>query len=711
MSTTARRRLLRSSSLLILALAPAIASAQQTIQGGNELPPVVVAPPRVAPAPAPRVVETAPEARASRRRPAARHVRPAAAPLAAPAAPGEPPPAPAPEPVAVSPTGNPVPLDRVASSVTVITSEQIAREQRRTLPNLLEQVPGLNVVQAGGPGGQTSVFMRGSNASQVKVLIDGIDVSYPSSSNGTFYFGQMLANDIERVEVLRGPQSGFYGSDAIGGVISIITKKGEGPPKATVTTEGGSYGTFNQFGSLSGSTDRFNYAFSVGHYRSEATPVTPPDLVPPGWRINPNLYDNLTFSTKLGYDFNEYFSLNYAGRLTDTTLLFTGDSSYPVPGSWYPVPDEFRSRSAAQYQYHRGEAVINLLDGRFRNVFGVGYTNAYTTNTGAPLAAFVDPSQTRGIGIRTRYDYQGDFQIMDGQRLVFGVQRDDESLSNKEINPKNGNTGAYVQLQQQFFDRFYLTSNLRYDDNDAFGSHTTYRIAPAYILPWTETKLKGSVGTGFKAPTLSQLYQDYPEFGFYANPRLRPETSTGWDAGFEQPLFDNRIRFGAVYFENDFKNLINSVTVGPFTSTLENVGRARAYGVESFLDITATDTLKIKLTYTNTSTKDEDTHQELLRRPRHKATAVIDWNPLPLLTLTGTVIYIGSQVDVNRNFSIPRLRTDPYAIVNIAASYKVTEYMNVFARVDNLFDKRVEDPTGFLRPGLAAYAGIRVTSW
>ena len=141
------------------------------------------------------------------------------------------------------------------------------------------------------------------------------------------------------------------------------------------------------------------------------------------------------------------------------------------------------------------------------------------------------------------------------------------------------------------------------------------------------------------------------------------------------------------------------------------MGRARTYGAETFLDIAATDTLSFKLTYTNTATKDEDKRQELLRRPRHKATGLVEWRPLERLTLSGTVIYIGPQVDANRDFSIPRLRTDPYAIVNLAATYKVTDYLDVFARVDNVFDKRVQDPTGFLRPGLSAYGGVRLTSW
>src|SRR6267154_621857 len=162
--------------------------------------------------------------------------------------------------IVVAATRIPTPELQIASSVTVVTAEDIAARQIRTLPDLLKEVPGLNVVQSGGPGGQTSVFMRGTNANHTKVLIDGIDVSDPSSPNAAFDFGQLLTQDIQTLEVLRGPQSGLYGSDAIGGVINVITKSGSGPPKFVARSEGGSFGTFNQTGLASGSLDRIHYA-------------------------------------------------------------------------------------------------------------------------------------------------------------------------------------------------------------------------------------------------------------------------------------------------------------------------------------------------------------------------------------------------------------------------------------------------------------------
>jgi vitamin B12 transporter len=168
-------------------------------------------------------------------------------------------------PVVVTATRIPTPESQVASSVTVITEQQIVAMQATTLPDVLKYVPGLNLVQSGGPGGQTSIFMRGTNSNHIKVLVDGIDISDPSSPNAAFDFGQFLAQDIERIEVLRGSQSGLYGSDAIGGVINIITKNGSGPPQLTAALEGGSFQTFNQAAAVSGSQDAFSYSANVEH--------------------------------------------------------------------------------------------------------------------------------------------------------------------------------------------------------------------------------------------------------------------------------------------------------------------------------------------------------------------------------------------------------------------------------------------------------------
>lgn len=608
--------------------------------------------------------------------------------------------------IVVSPTGLPTPQEQVASSVTVITAEDIAREQRRTVPDALANVPGLNIVQTGGPGGQTSIFMRGTNSNQTKVLLDGIDVSDPSNPNRSFDFGQLLTADIERIEVLRGPQSGLYGADAIGGVISITTKRGNGPAKVTGLLEGGSFGTFNQTASLSGSKANFDYAFNVAHFRATDTPVTPPNLLPPGRQAIGNFYDNITASTRFGLDISESFRLNYVGRYTEGELRFTGDEY--LPPTYAGVPRAVQSIQNIKQFFTRGEAVWTGFDGRFTNYFGVNYTDQHSENKITPTSI-----PTFNTGTRTKVDWRGVTALMPGQTLVTGAEHEIETMSASAVKADNSNTGVYAELQSQFGQRFFVVSNVRHDVNERFGDATTFRIAPAVILPVTDTKLKASYGSGFKAPTLNQLFVDFLPT-FVANPNLRPETSLGYDVGFEQPLFANRVRFGATYFNNDITNLINGtgiVSTVPFTvRTNVNIGKAETSGVEAFVAVNPVDRLWFRADYTYTKAIDAITNLELLRRPRHKASFTASWSPIDPLTLSATVLHVGSWIDGNRDFSIPRLTAPGFTVVNIAGDYRLNEYAKVFARIDNLFDERYEDPTGFLRPGFAVYGGVRLTN-
>ena len=609
--------------------------------------------------------------------------------------------------IVVSPTTLPTPEAQIASSVTVITAADIEREQRRTVVDVLMNVPGLNVVQAGGPGAQTSIFTRGTNANHTKVLIDGIDVSDPSNTARTFEFGHLLASDIERIEVLRGPQSGLYGADALGGVISITTKRGNGPARVTATVEGGSFKTGNQAASLSGSKANFDYAFNVTHFRAADTPVTPPELLPPGRLAIGNFYDNLTLSTKLGLDLSETFRLNYTARYTESELKYTQDEY--LPPTYAGVPNAFQSILNSKQFFTRGEAVWKGFDGRFTNYFGVNYTDHRSENR---FMASSPPDVTSGD--RVKVDWRGVTLLMPGHTLVTGAEHEVERMSTAFVKAENANSGVYAQLQSEFAQRFFVVGNVRHDVNERFGDATTFRIAPSVILPVTDTKLKASYGSGFKAPTLSQMYVDFLP-SFVANPNLRPEESIGYDVGFEQPVWNNRLRFGATYFNNDIKNLITGtgiVSTVPFTvRTYENIGRAETSGWEAFVAVNPIERLLLRADYTYTKAIDATTGLELLRRPRHKASLTAAWTPIDPLTLSATVLYVGEFIDGNRDFSIPRLTAPAHTVVNIAGDYRINEHAKVFARIDNLFNERYEEPTGFLRPGFAVYGGVRLANY
>jgi vitamin B12 transporter len=559
---------------------------------------------------------------------------------------------------------------------------------------VLKNVPGLNLVQSGGPGGQTTVFMRGTNANHTKVLVDGIDVGDPSSPTGAFDFGQFLTQDIQKVEVLRGPQSGLYGSDAIGGVIDIITKSGSGPAQFSTAVQGGSFDTFNQAGGVSGSAGPFHYTANLEHFHSGATPVTPLNLLPPGQQRNDDYDDNLTGSTKLGFDVTDHFDLGLVARYTDTHLRLTGDDFNTFPST----PDAQQSANNTRQYYTRGTGHFVAFAGALEQTLGVAYSSIESSD----FSPDVPPSDFSGE--RTKIDWQGNVRLAHDEMLILGAehQRDEIRV------PIAGSTSidsGYAELQSGVGGTLFNTVSVRYDDNDRFGGKVTYRVAPVYLIKDSGTRLKASLGTGFKAPTLDEMFHDYPAFDFFANPHLQPENSTGYDLGFEQAVWGNTVSFGVTYFRNDIKNLITDNA--DFTS-YANVGRAVTDGVESFVAWQPLRTLSLRADYTFTEATDAILHQELLRRPKHKIDLNARWQATSRLSLDATVLAVSSWVDGNRDFSIPRLQAPGYTTADLAANYDLTGKLAVFGRINNLFDRHYENPVGYLQPGLGAFAGIKV---
>jgi vitamin B12 transporter len=602
------------------------------------------------------------------------------------------------ESVIVAATRLPTPESEIASSVTVITAEDIAARQERSLPDILKDVPGLNIVRTGGPGGQTVVFMRGTNSNHTKVLVDGIDVSDPSSSTASFDFSQFLTQDIERVEVLRGPQSGLYGSDAIGGVIDVITKSGQGPAQFQASAEGGSFETFNQTAGVRGSAEQFHYNANVEHFHSGATPVTPLDLLAPGEIRNDDYYDNLTAATKLGYDVVQNFDVGLVARYTNSHLRVTGDdfSTFPT------FPAAQQTRTTTSEYYSRATAHLVSFDGFLDQTLGVAYTRK-RTSTLEPAS----PQEGLATGERTKIDWQGALKFTQADTLVLGAEHARDEIS-EPISAANQIDSGYAELQSQLIEGLYSAINARYDQNDRFGGKVTYRVAPAYVIPGTGTKLKASVGSGFKAPTLSELFQSYPAFFFIANPNLRPEASTGYDVGVEQALVGETLRAGVTYYYNRVRNLIvPAPSPDGINITYANVGRAHTDGVESFVAYNPVKAITLRADYTYTQATDDGTGQELLRRPKHKASLNAAWQATSAFSLNATVLTVSSWIDGNRDFSIPRLTAPGYTVVNLAASFAIDRHLTVFGRVDNLFDRHFQNPVGFLQPTLGAFAGIR----
>jgi len=583
-------------------------------------------------------------------------------------------------------------MSTVASSISVIGTQEIEARQLRSLPDVLSAVPGLIIVRVGGQGGQTSLFTRGTNSNHTKILLDGIDIADTSTPSGATDLGKFLAGDIERVEVLRGPQSGLYGSDAIGGVVNIITKSGEGPLTLTARAEGGSFETFNQSASLGGSDGRFSYRATLQHLHAGATPVTPLNLLSPGQQRNPDSFDNLTASTKLGLALSDDVSLGLTARWAQSLTKVTGDAFSLVTFSSYPSP--LRTRVAGQNWQTRGTASWNL--GWLDQTLGFAYGSNQNRTSDPDNGPFANS------GERVKLDWQGIVNLADGHALVLGAETARDAV-HLPISAGYTTNAGFADINSDFGSGIHASGSLRYDDNSQFGNRLTWRIAPSIAIGDTGLRLKGSAGTGFKAPSLDQLYHSYPAFFFFANPNLRPETSTGYDIGLEGGVWD--VTSGATWFHNDIKNLI---ATDPLTvSTIINIDKALTQGVEVFVAWKPLEDVSVRADYTFTEAQDKATGLQLLRRPTHKASLTGGWQFRPDGDVSATLLYVGPWFDGSRDFSVPRLKTEGYVTFNLAARWQATEMFTLFVRGDNLFDESYENPVGFLGQERAFYAGVQ----
>jgi vitamin B12 transporter len=405
------------------------------------------------------------------------------------------------ENVVVTATRLPTPQDQLGNSITVIDAAAIDARQQRSLPDALQDVPGLNVVQTGGLGGQTSLFMRGTKSQQTKVLVDGIDIADPSTPNDTADIGKFLTGDIAQVEVLRGPGSGLYGSDAIGGVVNVITKSGNGPLTLTASAEGGSFDTFNQRASISGSDGGLHYFLSLDHVHAGDTMVTPLRLIPPGQARHGDFYDGVQASAKLGYDLADNLDVGAVFHYNGSLGKITNDGFNFVTSFYGPSANQ--TRNATQQYASRVFAHLALWDGRFDQTVGLAYSNAITSS------ADPDNGYVLSKGDRVKLDWQGNLKVMDGQTVVLGAETARDALhpgfffgTPSSLSAGTTTNAGYAELQSDFGGGFYNSASIRYDDNSRFGGKVTYHLAPSWTIAATGTRLKASFGTGFKSPAL-----------------------------------------------------------------------------------------------------------------------------------------------------------------------------------------------------------------
>jgi vitamin B12 transporter len=587
----------------------------------------------------------------------------------------------------ITPTRSETPIGEVGSSITVITADDIARKQGVNVADMLRGIQGVDVAQSGGPGQQTSVFMRGANSEHTLVLIDGVKANDPNSPNGAYDFSRLTTDNIERIEVLRGNESVLYGSNAIGGVINIITKKGIGAPSAWASAEGGSYDTYKVASGVLGKINETSFSFDASRFGTGG--IAEFDKTE-GAASHHDGYDYSNFSGRVDGKINEWLSASSSMRYNDSRTTYDEDLGV-VPDTFYLANNFIHAKEFAW----NGTGIVSLLNGTWKQEFSANYYSLHRN---------IDDQVYGSIfyhGERVELSWLNHIKLAELNTLTLGAE------TNQEIaNTNNDNDGAHDQRINGYFVQeqigitkdFYTTIGARLDDNNQFGNKATYRIAQVYTVPETKTQFKASYGTGFKAPSLFQLYDTYS-----GNLALKPETSTGYDIGFEQPLLKDHLRVGSTFFHTNFTNLI---TFGPAPTFQNiNINAARVNGVENFVQWTPLPSLSLKAQYTYTDAYDAGTGLELLRRAKNKASLDADYTFLERGRAGVNIIFNGTRSD--SDFYGSRIALPNSATTNLTGSWQLTDSIQLFGRIDNLFDKQYENVYGFGTAGVSGYAGIK----
>jgi vitamin B12 transporter len=524
------------------------------------------------------------------------------------------------------------------------------------------------------------------------ILIDGVQVNDPSGPGGGFNFSTLDPNGIERIEVVRGPQAVLYGSDAIGGVVNIITKGGgRGGDKGfggSVFGEFGSYSSIRTGANIFGGSEDLGYNLSASLNDTDGISAAETDDGNP----EDDGFRNYTLRGRVHAKISDILRTELTSTYSDSRNEF--DSFGPVDGDEVGNSEEFLIASRTN---------LDLLDGRFTNIFSVEYSRIDRQNLTDGVESFA------ADGERFNLDYIGSFDIDDSWNLTAGAQREEISTSVDDEDIWINSVFGLVSFSG--IEGLTLSGGIRVDDHETFGSVTNGQISASYQIEETGTRIIANWGEGFKAPTIFQLtftccgFADQPAAGRVDDP-LNPERSDAFEVGIEQDLFDGQLKLGATYFDQDVDNLI----VFTFADGYRNLDSARSKGIEATIEGILSERLRFNANYTYTSARDLTNDRRLPRRPRHQAFANVQWQVNDRLQTNVSMTYNGSEID---NFIFGT--NDPSAIVDnwirfdLRASYTLTENLELYGRVDNIFASDYQQIRGFGTPGPSVFGGLRAT--
>ena len=618
-------------------------------------------------------------------------------------------------PVIVTATKSATRLDEVGISASVISSEEIEKRGNHEVLELLRSVPGLHLVQSGSRGSTTSLFARGGESDYNLVMLDGVKLNL---GGGAFDFGNLAADDIERIEVLRGPQSSLYGSDAIASTVNIISKRGRGPSHTAISAMGGTFSTFDERFQTSGGEESFGYALSAGRNASKGSlPLN-------------NQSSNDSFRARFDVDASKVTKLGFTAAYTDSTFNFPTDFVF---GKGFQPVDPRQGRETRDYVL--GLDAAWSCGEMFEPQLKLGLSGQDQRNFDMldPIASDFSNSELLNRERHFSIDYRILARTGAYGTWTLGVEREvgefDQNSSSvsptrttASVNSSSRRSyGTYLQDEFDFGERLFFTLGARLDDNSKYGTAVSPRASVAWLFRETGTKLRAAAGRGIKEPTFNENYGTSFSRG---NLNLDPERATSWEVGADQALLHEDLRLSATYFNNRYKDMIayTGGLVGSPTTDFVNLQGAESSGVEAEVRLRLYEIYALggSHTYLKTEVKDDGgvgaptfvKGQPLLRRPKNSSALFAEVATGPMSARLDAFL-VGTRVDGDfSTFPGKRVNLPSYARFDLSAALKVYENkqrsMKLKLLVENLFDRNYEEAKDFAAPGVSALGGVEV---
>lgn len=603
------------------------------------------------------------------------------------------------EEVLVSASLIPITASRSANAVTVIDRAQLRNRATVSLSNILRDVPGFSVSQVGVLGSQTQIRVRGAEANHLLVTIDGVEANDPSQGD-EFSWGTLTASDIERIEIIRGPQSSLRGSDAVAGVVNIITRSAE-KSSVGLFLESGSWATHHSGFNIGYKQGDFDIRFGLSHIESAGDNIARTGDENDGYR-------NTTYNIRSGLKLSDQMDISFAARESDGMNQFDADNDFDGL-----IEDQDRA-SEFENSTMRFQGDYSSKDGTWQHKVLISQSKSDNT-------AFADKAKGNvTASTKDQIQYIGSFTWDQGaQNVAALVEREEEDwMQRGEItwgvydpnqDRERDTDSVAVEYRTDINDHLTLAASARHDDNSEFDSAKTYRAEAIYQL--TEAiRLRGAVGTAVKNPTFTERFGFYTNF--IGNPNLIPEESTSWELGADQLIMGGALTLSLTIFEAELENEIDGFVYDPatFAYTSNNInGTSERKGAELSAVGNISESMSLSAAYTYTDSTGDDAVREV-RRPRHIASLNLGWQVADNLHLNTNIQFTGEQTDVYfPPFPEPSqvVALSNHTLVNINLNYSATEKFEMYLKLENALNENYEEVFGYQTLGFGASLGLR----